>query len=129
MPVRLGWHCCFNIYRRPQEDLNKKNKFIINKDLEIIEYRRNVKRNICYEDYDIGICGYGKGVIGNVPNHIGQYVKEFYFKIKNDKYKSKIINLIEQSDWESVCGGISGQMSLPQWKIHKYLKEQIPELE
>lgn len=121
-------HCCFNIYKRPKQGFNKKDKFILSEDLEIVEYRRNVEKNICYENYDIGICGYGKGVIGNIPNYVGQYVKEFYFKVKNDKFKNKIITLIEQSDWEDVCGGISGQMSLPQWKIHKYIKEQIPEL-
>ncbi|MCM1045256.1 MAG: hypothetical protein NC417_07075 [Candidatus Gastranaerophilales bacterium] len=123
-------HCCFNIYRRPENgSLNKKYNFKITKDIHIVEYRRNVKRDINYNTFDIGICGYGKGIIGNIPKYLGEYVKEFYFEITNEIYKEQIIDLIKHTDWEKeVCKGISGQVSLPQWKIHKYLKQKIPEL-
>jgi len=123
-------NCCFNIYRRPKNNiLNKKTNYKLN-DIEIIEYRRNVKRDIkIYEKADIGICGYGSGIIGRIPNHLGQYVKEFYFVVKNEKLKDKVIELIKETNWEKdVCLGISGQLKLAQWQIYKYIKEQIPEI-
>lgn len=123
-------HCCLNIFKRNIEGkLNKREKFKISQDVQIFEHRRNVIKNVDFSLYDLGICGYGSGILGNIPEYPGQYVKEFYFKILNEKYKKQIIDLIKNTDWENdVCKGISGQVSLPQWKIHRYLKEQIPEL-
>jgi hypothetical protein len=122
-------HCCLNIYRRPKNNvLNKKPNYKL-KDVEIKEYRRNEK-NLEGFKFDIGICVLGRGMVGKEPQYIGQYAKEMYFKIHNSTLKSQVIKLIRETDWENIlCGNISGQLSLPQWRIYKYLKEQIPELE
>ena len=120
-------HCCFNIYKRPKDGLNKKNDYKL-KDVVIKENRRTGQQ-IDSDNYDIGICSFGSGIIGRIPTYVGQYAKEFYFKINNDVFREEIIELIKTTDWEhDVCNGISGQTNLAQWQVYKYLKEQIPEL-
>lgn len=122
-------HCCFNIYKRPENGkLNKKNSYKL-KDVVIKENRRTGQQ-INNHSYDIGICSFGSGIIGRIPTYVGQYAKEFYFKINNDMFREEIIKLVKTTDWEhDVCNGISGQTNLAQWQVYKYLKEQIPELE
>jgi hypothetical protein len=120
--------CCFNIYKRPLNGLNKKPNYKL-KDVEIKENRRTGQQISDIKDYDIGICSFGSGIIGRQPQYQGQYAKEFYFKIQNEKLKDKLINLIRHTDWEhDVCGGISGQTNLAQWQVYEYIKEQIPEI-
>lgn len=121
--------CCLNIYTRPKDELNKKQIYKF-KDIEIKENRRTGCEIKNIENYDIGICSFGKGIIGKIPNHQGQYVKEMYFKINNDKLKNKIIELISTTDWEKeVCNGTSGQFNLCQWQVYKYIKEMIPDIQ
>lgn len=120
-------HCCFNIYKRPEKGFNAKNNYKL-KDVVIKENRRTGQQ-IDSSDYDIGICSFGSGIIGKIPSYVGQYAKEFYFKINNNAFKDRIIELIKTTDWEhDVCNGISGQINLAQWQVYKYIKEQIPEL-
>lgn len=121
-------HCCLNIYKRNKNGLNQKPNYKL-KDVEIKEHRRTGKQ--CNNDiFDIGICSFGSGIIGRIPNHFGQYAKEFYFKINNETLKDKIIELIKTTDWEKdVCNGISGQTNLAQWQVYKYIKKMIPEVE
>lgn len=120
--------CCLNIFARPKNGLNSKPNYKL-KDITIKENRRTGQQ-INNEDFDIGICSFGSGIIGKIPTYTGQYAKEFYFKIHNEKYKEQILQLIRETDWEHiVCNGISGQTNLAQWQVYKYLKEQIPELE
>lgn len=116
--------CCFNIYKRPDNGLNKRKDYKL-KDVVIKEHRRTGQQ-IGEEDYDIGICSFGSGIIGKTPEYVGQYAKEFYFKIHNEELRDEIVDLIKHTDWErDVCNGISGQTNLAQWQVYKYLKEQI----
>ena len=104
-------HCCFNIYKRPKFGLNKKPNYKL-KDVTIKEYRRGQSDPSLFSNFDIGICTFGKGSIGKIPEKVGQYAKEFYFYINNIDYKEKIIKLIKETNWEKeVCKGISGQRS------------------
>jgi len=121
--------CCFNIYKRPDDGFNSKPNYKL-KDVDIKENRRTGKQILNMDDYDIGICSFGSGIIGRVPKRKGQYAKEFYFKIHNQEVKEKVIELIANTDWElKVCNGISGQTNLAQWQVYKYIKEQMPEIQ
>ena len=123
-------HCCFNIYKRPRSgEYNKKPNYKL-KDVNIIEYRRNIKKDMrIYNKASIGICAYGSGIVGKIPKYVGEYVKEMYFVINNKKYEERIIEIIKNTNWEQdVCRGMSGQLNLAQWQVYKHLKEQIPEL-
>ena len=121
-------HCCLNIYKRPIDGLNQKPNYKL-KDVVIKENRRTGQQINNINDYNIGICSFGSGIIGRQPQYKGQYAKEFYFKIHNEKLRDRIIELISTTDWElEVCNGISGQTNLAQWQVYKYIKEQIPEI-
>ena len=121
-------HCCFNIYKRNPNGLNKKPNYKL-KDVEIKEYRRGKGGWTIPSDYnyDIAICGWGN--VGDKVEYTGQYVKELYIKIKNAKYKQEVIDLINNTDWEKYLSSITRAKSLNQWQIYKYIKEQIPEIE
>lgn len=120
-------HCCFNIYKRPSDGkLNKKPNYKL-KDVSIIEYRRGGNTNIP-EDFDFVMGTFGAGCVGKIPQEVGQYASECYFYINNKELKYKILDVLNKYDWKSASKGISNTYSLPQWKICKILKENIPEL-
>ena len=122
-------HCCFNIYKRNPKGFNKKPNYKL-KDITLKEYRRGVTNKNNILSYDYAICSYGSSSIGKVPNFIGEYCKEIYFKINNENRKQEILDFIKKVDWEKeVCKGSSGQINLAQWQVQKYLKENIPNIE
>lgn len=119
-------HCCFNIYKRPQSSkLNKRPNYKL-KDVTIIEYRRG-GNSVIPPGYDYAMGVYGTGCVGKVPNKVGQYCREYYFYIKNKELKNKVLDVLENFDWKGISKGTSMHM-LPQWRIFKVLKEQIPKL-
>lgn len=120
-------HCCFNIYKRPANGkLNPKPNYKL-KDIEIIEYRRGGNTNIP-DGYDYSMGIFGAGCVGKENKYIGQYASECYFYIKNPLYKNKIIDILKNTNWKELSKGISNTYGLSQWKIYKYIKEQIPEI-
>ena len=118
-------HCCFNIYKRNKNGLNEKPKYKF-KDVQIKEYRRNgtYMKPI---DYDFGMCSWGQS-IGKEVEYVGQYAQETYFVIHNDIIKNEILDIIKNTDWKNLYPYVSTP-KIQTWKIYKYLKEQIPELE
>lgn len=123
-------HCCLNIYKRPlSSKLNKKPNYKL-KDVTIKEYRRGKGGNSIIEpNYDYAMGSFGAGCVGKTITNIGTYSLECYFYINNKKLKTKILNVLKNTDWKSLSKGISNTYRLPQWKIYKYIKEQIPEIE
>ena len=120
--------CCFNIYKRPiSGELNKKPNYKL-EDIEIIEYRRGGRRLNIPDNYDYAIGGFGAGCVGKEIQNQRQYALECYFYIHNEKFKDRVLDILKNTDWKSIAKGISGTYRLPQWKIYKYLKEQMPEL-
>ena len=115
-------HCCFNIYKRPKNGLNKKPNYKL-KDIKIIEIRQGNKK---VKDYDIRICNYGD--IGKVVDYPNQYAHEFAIIINNKKYKNKIIEIIKNTNWKEIYPSTASP-ALYQWQVYKYIKEQIPEIE
>lgn len=120
--------CCFNIYKRPDSDkLNKKPNYKL-QDVDIIEYRRGGNDKQIPDNYDYAMGSFGAGCVGKPIVEKGQFALECYFYINNEGYKERILDILKMTDWVSIARGISGTCRLPQWKIYKYLKEQIPEL-
>ena len=118
-------HCCFNIYKRPQNGLNVSKPIRIKlKDIEIKEVRMGNKA--CTE-FDYAICSWGSvGKEITKPNS-KQYAKEFYIIIHNGKYKTQIIKLLKEVDWVKEYS-MTATPNLLQWQVYKYIKEQIPEI-
>ena len=115
-------HCCFNIYSRPKNGLNKKKNNYKLKDVKIIEVRQGNKK---VDDYDLRICNFGS--VGKESNYPNQYTHEFCIKILNNTYRSKIIDLIKNANWKEIYG-MTATPALYQWQVYKYIKEQIPEI-
>lgn len=113
--------CCFNIYKRPSGELNKKPNYKL-KDVEIFEYRRNEKQvpNI---EYDYRMCSYGD--IGKQCKRPDEFVKEICIKINN--HKERVVECLSSADWVQITPPTTTP-SLPQWRVLKYLREQIPQL-
>jgi hypothetical protein len=80
------------------------------------------QRNLILEYVD------GGASLGKETKYIGQYALEFYFKITNEAFKEKLNKLLHCSDWKSIYPVISTP-KLNAWKIYKYIKEQIPEIQ
>lgn len=130
-------HCCFNIYKRPQNEFNKRPNYKL-KDVNIIERIKNdnPKRNKDFDiknnTYDLRILGWGTG-LNNLPlggilsKEDKQYAKEFIIIIRNEHLKHKIIQLFKNTDWTKIYP-MTATPNLLQWQVYKYIKEQIPEI-
>lgn len=125
-------YCCFNIYKRPQNNkLNSKPNYDL-KEVEIKEgIRGSEKRQKIVKkqdfDYDIAICAWGSAC-GKELEYEGQYAQEFYIKTYNKKYKYKIVELIKNTVWKDIFPMLLESNKLQKWRIYKYIKEQIPEI-
>ena len=115
-------NCCFNIYKRPIGELNKKPNYEL-KDVEMFEYRRNEKQ-VPDLPYDYRMCSYGSN-IGKKCNKADDYVKEICIMINN--HKDKVIECLDNADWKKIVPPTTTP-SLPQWRVLKYLREQVPQL-
>ena len=86
----VNLHCCFNIYKRPKNGLNKKNKIKLN-DVTIISSDKRNKVN--YDDikeYNIRIGGWGSKA-GMVLDDTQRICDEYKIIINNNKLKDEII--------------------------------------
>lgn len=119
-------HCCFNIYKRSDNGgLNEKKNYKL-KDVEVKEYRRggSYKKPT---HWDYAICSWGNGSCGNLVEYVGQYAQEQYISILNESYRDAVMKVCETTDWKNLYNSVAGK-KIQTWKIYKYLKEQIPQL-
>lgn len=117
--------CCFNVYERPKNGINKKAINYKLNDVFIGEYRRGGKYKIP-ETFDFAMNTYGAS-IGKEVKEIGTFCQENYVIIKNNTHREKILELMKETDWKNLYPFISSP-KIQTWKIYKYLKEKIPEL-
>jgi len=121
--------CCFNIYQRPKNGLNKKPDYRLN-DVTLIEHRRilgnyKTEENKSIKDgFDYAICNWGNGSLGKVPEYVGQYAQEIYVYVHNKKYRSEIINLLSYDNIRSFVSSISAK-KISVMRLYKYLGENI----
>ena len=117
--------CCFNVYKRPDKGVNEKPIHKL-KDVFVGEYRRggSYKKP---KHFDFAMNTFG-GSVGKEVTEIGTYCQESYLIIHNEKYKKRILDLMRNTDWNKVYPSTSTP-KVQNWKIYKYLKQQIPELE
>lgn len=118
-------HCCFNIYKRNSNGLNKKTNYKL-KDVSIKEFRSKQASLDSDEQYDLMICFWGAST--GCKCNKGDYSHVMGIKIHNDLYKEKIIEILSVVNWKNIYNFVATP-ALYQWQIYKYLREQIPELE
>jgi predicted RNA methylase len=116
-------HCCFNIYKRPENGkLNSKPKNELS-DIEIIEVRLN---NKTVDNYDMAFCAWGS--LGKAVDDKNRYSKEFYIKIKNNKLRNEIMEKINKADWAKLYP-MTTTPNLLQWQVIDYLKKNVAEIQ
>lgn len=121
-------HCCFNIYKRPNNGFNSKPDYTL-KDITLIEYKRG-KNTEVLKNYDFAICTWGNGSCGKIPEYIGQYAQEHYLIINNEKLRDKILEVCKNTDWKNeVAPPNTSSKKIQSWRIYKYIKEKIPEIQ
>ena len=128
-------HCCFNIWRRPRNGkLNPKPYYHLKKDVILLEHRRVLgdyhtgKNKDIEPNWDTAFASWGNGCLGKTPEYVGQYASEIYVYIHNDKYRSRIMELLSPENLREMCKTVS-MKRIGTNRLSKYLKEQIPELE
>ena len=117
--------CCFNVYKRPENGVNTKAINYKLNDVFVGEYRRggSYKKP---DTFDFAMNTYGAS-IGKEVQEIGTFCQENYVIIKNETYRERILDVMKNTDWANLYPFISSP-KIQTWKIYKYLKEQIPEL-
>lgn len=119
-------HCCFNIYKRPNDvDLNPKPNVKL-KDITIIENRRvnGVMSKPIPIPYDYAMCNWGDSSLGKVPDYVGQYAQEVYFYCHNKKYKEQMLDLLKFDTIRAYVSSIS-MKKISVARLYLYLKENI----
>lgn len=114
-------HCCFNIYKRPENGkLNVKPKLRL-KDITIYRQDSSLYDSI---DYDIRICYWGNGSAGKVLKDGESYSAEYKIKIHNNELKDEIIELFNTFDWKDYLQCIA-MRKIQQYHIIDVLKQNI----
>ena len=122
----VNLNCAFNIYKRNEQGVRNKPIDYTLKDVSVIEYRRGSK-DIPPNEWDFAMCTWGDRSCAKTVTIIGTYAQEHYIVCNNEIYKSKVKEICENTDWRHLCPSVSSA-KLQTWRIYKYLKEQIPEL-
>jgi hypothetical protein len=121
-------HCCFNIYVRDVSKLLNSRVDYSLKDITVLELKRTKEFDI--PKFDFAVCTWGNRCCGKIPSFKGQYAQEHYIVVNNESFRDRVIEVCKATDWkESVAPKNTSSKKIQTWRIYKYLKEQIPELE
>ena len=119
-------HCCFNIYRRPNNNVFNKRPNYKLKDITLRQSRRRngiSPSDIDINDYDIAVCIRGDGSAGKICTSLDQYNDILLVKCHNIKHREAVISAIECLR-NHFTTSISS-LNITSWQVYKYLKEQI----
>lgn len=115
-------HCCFNIYKRPENgELNKKP---VSKLKDITIYRQD-STNYDKENFDIRMCYWGDRSAGKILKEGEHYSAEYKIKIHNLKLKDDIIRVLTTFDWKSYLNCIA-MRKIQKFHIINILKQNVP---
>lgn len=117
-------HVAFNIYRRPEDGKIRMKR--PNYQLDFVEIREIRQARGQYLpkdfDYDIGICAWGD--IGKIVESECTYNQEMYFKIHDEKYRDKIVELIKTTNWREIYP-MSKSPTLKQWQVNRHIYKTL----
>lgn len=117
-------HCCFNIYKRNPNGLNKSKKIKL-KDIKII--RQDSKGYNDIKDYDIRMCYWGNGSAGKILKSDESYSAEYKIIIHNKELKHDVIKVLSIVDWKQELNKIA-MLKIQQFHICNLLKREIPSI-
>jgi len=119
-------HCCFNIYKRPENGKLNKQKRVKLKDITII--RQDSKKYHEIQDYDIRMCYWGDGSAGKILEEDESYSAEYKIVIHNKELKNEIIEVLKNIDWRIELNKIA-MLKIQQFHIHDVLKKYIEDIQ
>lgn len=118
-------NCVLNIYKRPENGLNKKPNFKM-QDLTIV--RESNKGYDDIQNYDLRMVYWGSGCAGKILKPTDKrYAGEYKITIHNEKLKNKIIEVLSTTDWFKELKVIA-MMRIKHYHIYNILKREIPEI-
>lgn len=118
-------HCCYNIYKRPDNGiLNKKPTHKLK---DVIIYRQDSK-GYADRDFDLRMCYWGDGTAGKILKDDEHYSAEYKIKINNTEIKDDIIDVLSHFDWHTYLSCIA-MRKIQQYHIIRVLKENISNIE
>jgi len=118
-------HCVLNIYKRPEKGLNSKPDFKM-KDLTII--RETYKGYNDIDNFDLRMVYWGSGCAGKILSKDDKrYAGEYKIFIHNDKLKSRIIEVLSNTNWKNEIKNVA-MMRIKHYHIYNVLKREIPEI-
>lgn len=117
--------CCFNIYKKPLNGMNKIRRDYKLEDVTVIRNARGENAKVP-ENYDFGMCTWGSGC-GKQVGYVGQYAQEHYIIINNEDLRDKILEVCYNTDWCNLYPCVSVP-KLQTWKIYKQFKDMIPDI-
>ena len=118
-------HCCFNIYKRPINGLNKQKRIKL-KDVKII--RQDSKQYNEIIDYDIRMCHWGNGSAGKILKDNEHYAAEYKIIILNDDIREDVIRVLNEVNWFDELNKIA-MLKIQQFHIYNLLKREIPNIQ
>jgi len=116
-------HCCFNIFKRPENGLNKKPK---NKLKSITITRQDSKDYDMITDFDVRMCYWGNGSAGKLLNHNEKYSAEYKIKV-TDEFRESVIELLKTINWFDELNCVA-MLKIQQFHIINVLKKYIPHI-
>lgn len=118
-------HCCFNIYKRPKNGLNKRPQTKL-KDIDIIS--SDPRQKIIFKEIeaDLEIVGWGASV-GKIIKENEKYCDTYKIIIKNKELKDEIIHCFKKVDWYKEVNFITTPR-INKYHIIKVLKKYIPNI-
>lgn len=118
-------HCCFNIYKRPNNgELNKK----VNNKLECLRIKRNDSKGYDDFSFDIRMCAWGDGTAGKILNDDEHYSAEYKLLFDDNlKEKSEVVNFLKTFNWKEYLNCIA-MRKIQQFHIIDVIKKQFPNI-
>lgn len=122
-------NCCFNIYKRPLNGLNKKGSLQL-EGVEILNICKSKAKNfidtkVLASENCIRLNGWGRRVGYFKDQNREQYANEYIIKSNNPE----VIEFCKNFNWREMCTETStSSYTLSKWRVAKVIKENFPEL-
>ena len=114
-------HCCFNIYKRPVNGLNKQIRTKL-KDVKIV--RQDSKQYNEIVNYDIRMCYWGNGSAGKILKDNEHYSAEYKIIVLKDSVREEVIRVLNEVNWFDELNKIA-MLKIQQFHIYNLLKREI----
>ena len=118
-------HCCFNVYKRPANGLNKQQRTKL-KDIKIV--RQDSKYYNDITDYDVRMCYWGNGSAGKILKDGEHYSAEYKIIVLNDSVREEVVRVLSEVNWFDELNKIA-MLKIQQFHIHNLLKREIANIQ